>query len=150
MTVGETFTGVGVGVSLLSVLFLYLNQRRANKIDESATEVETDDRIAARRLGEIQRLDALVRELRTDMNAMKETIAELQRRDTEKQRTIDTQATELEDTNAVLSELRALVYAFVKRVEFAWTEKHEVMPSLTRDERDLLENTIPTRLRPRT
>lgn len=147
MTVGETFTGVGVGVSLLGVLFVYLNQRRANKIGESVAEVETDDKIAARRLGEIQRLDALVKELRTDMNAMKETITELQKRDTEKQETIDSQRDELEKTNEILSDVRKLFSAFVKRVEFAWESGHETMPSLTKAERDLLELTTPGRLR---
>lgn len=145
MTVGETFTGVGVGVSLLSVLFLYLNQRRANKIDESATEVETDDKIAARRLGEIQRLDTLVRELRADMTQMQATIAELQLRDRQKQTTIDEQASELAATNSLLNDVRKLVFQFVARVEFAWESKHEVMPTLTRAERDLLEHTIPRR-----
>lgn len=145
MTVGETFTGVGVGVSLLSVLFLYLNQRRANKIDESATEVETDDKIAARRLGEIQRLDALVTGLRADMTQMQETIAELQKRDREKQTTIDEQASELAATNKLLTDVRKLVFEFVARVEFAWESQHDVMPTLTRAERDLLENTIPRR-----
>lgn len=143
MTVGETFTGVGVGVSLLGVLFLYFNQKRANKISETAVDVETDDKIAARRLGEIQRLDALVKELRADMNAMKETIAELQKRDNEKQRTIDTQADELERTNEILSDVRRLFSEFVKRVEFAWEAGHETMPSLTREERELLEHTRP-------
>lgn len=145
MTVGETFTGVGVGVSLLSVLFLYLNQRRANKIDESATEVETDDKIAARRLGEIQRLDALVTGLRADMTQMQETIAELQKRDREKQTTIDEQASELAATNKLLSDVRKLFFQFVERVEFAWDSKHDVMPSLTRAERELLEHTLPRR-----
>ena len=145
MTVGETFTGVGVGVSLLGVLFVYLNQRRANKIDESATEVETDDKIAARRLGEIQRLDALVTGLRADLTKMQETIAELQKRDREKQTTIDEQATELAATNKILTDVRKLFFEFVGRVEFAWESQHDVMPTLTRAERDLLENTVPRR-----
>lgn len=150
MTVGETLTLVGVGVSLLSVLFLYLNQRRANKTNETAVEVETDDKIAARRLGEIQRLDALVKELRADMNAMKETITELQKRDSEKQETINSQRDELERTNQVLADVRRLFAEFVARVEFAWESGHDAMPSLTKAERDLLEHTTPGRLRPQT
>lgn len=145
MTVGEVLTLVGTLVSFAGILFLYLNQRRASNINEQATEVETDDKIAARRLGEIQRLDTLVKDLRADMDAMKETITELQKRDTEKQKTINSQRKELDNTNAVLAEVRRLFSDFVARVEFAWESGHESMPSLTTAERELLEHTAPRR-----
>ena len=141
---------VSILVTLALGVLVGINTWRANRNDEKATDVETDDKIAARRLGEIQRLDALVKELRTDMNAMKETIAELQKRDNEKQATINSQRDELDRTNEVLSDVRRLFAEFVARVEFAWESGHETMPSLTKAERDLLENTTPGRLRPQT
>lgn len=149
MTPGEIFTGLGILVSLAGVVFVYANQRRANQVSEKKLTVEEraadsaeEDRIAARRLSEIERLDDLVNGLRVELDAMKKKIDGLEKSDREKQKTIDSQADELGRTNVLLSDLRSAFKAFVERVEKAWDDGHS-RPSLTVEERALLENTIP-------
>jgi len=111
-------------------------------VEERALEVDVDDRIAQRRLGEIERLDELVTGLRSELDEMKKSVGELEARDRKKQKTINTQANEIEKTNRLLSDLRTAFTQFVGRVEKAWDDGHP-RPSLTAEERALLEDTIP-------
>lgn len=70
MTGGETLGWVSLGVTFLLGVFVALNNRRANRtsekkltIEEQAAEDQSDDRIAERRLAELNRLYARVEAL---------------------------------------------------------------------------------------
>lgn len=142
MTGGELLGAVTGVTALLGVVLVFITNRRANKtnekkltIDERNAEVERDDKIAARRLGELNRLYERVA-------VLEKTVQDLLERDKEKQKTIDTQADDLEKTNDALDSVRSLFVSFVKRVEKAWKAGHQ-MPTLTTDEQALLEMTLP-------
>jgi Mg2+ and Co2+ transporter CorA len=140
---GEAWLGV---VSLFCTtalgVLVWNNQRRqahagerSVDIDEQTAEISNEDKIAERRRVELERLYLRVEKL--------EGIVErLQQADEDKQKTIDSQADELGRTNDLLSDLRSAFKAFVERVEKAWDDGHS-RPSLTDEERSLLENTIP-------
>lgn len=130
-------------VTLLLGLLAVINNHRATKNNEKQSAVGQEDIIAKRRKEELDRLYERV-------DKLEKTVESLLKRDAEKQETIDTQRDELERTNEILSDVRKLFAQFVQRVEFAWDAGHETMPSLTKAERDLLEQTTPGRLRPQT
>ena len=131
--------GVSIAVTLLLWVLVFITNRRANQTSEKKVEIEAEDTIAERRRVELERLYLRVEKL-------ERIVEELQKRDREKQTTINDQADELERTNEVLSDVRELFTRFVARVEVAWTSGH-TMPTLTADERELLERTLPRRIR---
>lgn len=107
---------------------------------------ESDDRIASRRLEEIERLDKAVRELRAD-------VKELQEQRKQDLQTIDAQADELEATNDDLdhaidlfTKVKAVFAGYVTRMENAWPAGG-AMPLLTPEERELLAAELPRRAR---
>jgi chromosome segregation ATPase len=146
VTGAELLTLASSVVALAGVVLMFVTNRRANATSEKKVDIEAEQSVAEMRLSEIKRLDDLVRSLRLDVDKLTKTVEELQRRDRDKQRTINDQADELERTNEVLSDVRELFTRFVARVEIAWTSGH-TMPTLTADERELLERTLPRRIR---
>lgn len=140
---GETWLGlISLAATTALGLLVWNNQRRQARagersvdIDEQSAEIANEDKIAERRRVELERLYKRVEKL--------EGIVErLEKSDTAKQETINSQASELEKTNTLLADLRSAFTAFVGRVEKAWDDGHS-KPSLTDEERALLENTIP-------
>lgn len=139
---GEMLSLVTAMAALLGVVLVFITNRRANKTDEKkltleeqAVEDAHEDKIAERRLGELNRLYERVA-------VLEKTVEQLIERDKQKQATIDTQAGDLERTNDALDSVRGLFIAFVKRVETAWRDGH-TMPTLSADEQALLEMTLP-------
>lgn len=139
MSGGEILALVSSLVALAGMVLVFITNRRANATSEKKVGLEAEDSIAERRRVELERLYLRVEKL-------EKIVEELQRRDRDKQRTIDDQADELERTNEVLEDVRALFTRFVARVETAWTSGH-TMPTLTLEERELLERTLPRRIR---
>lgn len=142
MSAGDLLGFISLGVSLLLGVLVFVTNRRANKTSEKKLSVEEqeiednrEDVIAKRRKEELDRLYQRV-------DKLEKIVDELQRRDREKQTTIDDQAGELERTNRLLADVRRLFVRYTARVERAWADGH-TMPTLTEEERALLENTIP-------
>lgn len=133
---------VSIAVTLLLGVLVFITNRRANRTSEKHLTLEEqqeandrEDTIAERRRVELERLYQRV-------DKLEKTVAALQEADEKKQRTINDQADELERTNEVLTDVRALFSRFVTRVEEAWKNGH-TMPTLTTDEWALLNDTIP-------
>lgn len=159
MTPTEVFT---LTMSLLTagaLLYGEVTKRRAQKqqaaaeaerlrLEKAENTVESDDRIAARRLEEIVRLDEAVKELRAD-------VKELQEQRQQDARTIGAQADELEATNedldhaiALFTKIKAVFAEYADRIEAAWPQGVGIiMPALTADERALLDAELPRRAR---
>lgn len=146
---GDTVLGgISLAVTLLLGLLVFVTNRRANKtgekkltLDEQQLEDQRHRSISEERRKELDRLYERV-------DKLEKTVAELQKRDEQKQETIDRQAEkiddqadELERTNKLLSEVRALFMRYTARVERAWKDGH-TMPTLTVDEKALLEDTL--------
>lgn len=106
-----------------------VQKAREQAVAEVKATTEAEDRIAERRLTEIQRLDDRIDELRSEVDGLKEQIKK-------DGRIIDDQAT-------LIDKLRALVLSFVDRVEVAWREQHPTAPALTAAERALLDEVHP-------
>ncbi len=133
---------VSPGITLLIGVLVYLNARRQNRTGEKKLSLEEqqeandrEDVIAKRRAEELERLYERV-------DKLEKTVEALQEADREKQQTINYQADELQRTNQVLAAVRTLFLTFERRVREAWENGH-TMPTLTSDERALLEDTIP-------
>jgi uncharacterized protein HemX len=146
---GTILGGISIAVTLLLGLLVFITNRRANRtgekkltLEEQQVEDQRHRSISEERRKELDRLYERVDKLET-------TVAELQKRDEQKQKTIDEQADkiddqadELERTNRVLSEVRRLFVKYTARVERAWKEGHTTMPTLTVEEKSLLEDTL--------
>lgn len=147
MTGGEILSLITGLTALAGVVLVFITNRRANAtnekkltLEEQQAEDAREDKIAERRLGELNRLYERVA-------VLEKTVEQLLERDRQKQATIDTQADDLDRTNDALDSIRSLFIAFVRRVETAWKDGH-TMPTLTEDEQALLEMTLPaSRLR---
>lgn len=142
MSAGEILGTVSIVVTLLLGILVFITNRRANRtsekkltLEEQQAADEREDGIAERRRVELERLYGRVEKL-------EEIVKQLQAADRKKQVTINEQADELERTNDILSDVRALFSKFVTRVEEAWASG-KAMPTLTTEERRLLEDTIP-------
>jgi hypothetical protein len=138
MTFEQLLSAAALFVSLTLGAFVLLRDWWAKRHADTVLEVDVDDRIAERRRVELERLYERVEKLEG-------IVDRLEKSDTDKQKTINSQASELEKTNTLLSDLRTAFTAFVGRVERAWEDGHP-KPSLTEQERSLLENTIPRNL----
>lgn len=142
MSGGEILSLIVAVSALLGVVLVFITNRRANKtgekkltLDEQVAEDARKRSISEERRIELERLYLRVEKLEL-------ALADLQKRDEQKQKTIDTQAVDLERTTDALEGLRGLFVAFVKRVEQAWSDGHS-MPTLTEHEQALLEMTLP-------
>lgn len=155
MNAGVVAALIMAGGGLLTGLISLYRNLRADKTKEKVSEqqlsleqqrfeADRTDAIAQNRLKEIERLSGELKDLRAEFDKLRDTVEDLQKRDREKQRTINEQANELEQTNNLLADVRALFSRFVARVEQAWKDGH-TMPTLTDEERELLESTLPKR-----
>jgi len=137
-------TGLAMSIaSLLGTLFLgylsYRNYKRANDVQTKATEVQAQAAIDARAsMIAKETADELTR-LYKRVDKLEQIVEELQKRDRQKQATIEDQAAELDRTNGVLAAVRSLFVAYAARVERAWRDGH-AMPVLTAEERAILED----------
>lgn len=145
----------GLAVSVLSLALVYITNRRANRTDEKKLTVEEQqaeygqqDGIAKRRLEELKRVYERMDTLEATVKRLESTVAALEERDRQKQRTIDEQhdkieeqSVELDHTKGLVAALRTLIVDYAARVEQAWRDGH-VMPLLTPEERRILEDTL--------
>lgn len=132
---------ISITVTLLLGVLVFITNRRANTtqakkltLEEQTVEDKRHRSISQERREELDRLYARV-------DKLEHMVEELQRRDEQKQNTINEQADEIERTNTVLGQVRRLFVRYTARVEQAWRDGH-TMPTLTSDERALLEDTL--------
>lgn len=131
----DTIVAGGAAVAaLLTVLLAFRKYRAAGRMQEESASDRRAALIAKETADELARLYARLEKL-------ERIVEELQKRDRQKQATIEDQAAELDRTNRVLAAVRSLFVAYAARVEKAWRDGH-TMPVLTTDERAILEETV--------
>lgn len=144
MNGGEILGWISICVTLLLGLLVWGTNHRANRTSEKklTLEEQTVADAASHSISEERRVE--LERLYTRVDKLERIVEELQRADKRKQRIIGEQADELDATNRRLTQIRTLFSAFVSRVEQAWKDGH-TMPTLTPEERALLEGAMPIR-----
>lgn len=139
-TPGIYISSVSLAITLFLGWLTYWNRRGHNRL--GSTRLSLDEKLAGNDLMNklaTQQREELIRIYR-QLETLETKVANLDRRDLERQKTIGLQHKELMETNNLLGRIRILFLSFVIRVEGAW-QNHDVMPKLTTEERKLLEDT---------